>query len=110
MSNLKVQTEYRSVKLDTYFQNRMEESLHLFRTIICYPWFQRASVIIFLNKTDVFEEKVSLPSVQYDIFVGSLFLRNIRRFEHLTGIVYVLDILALQQLEASKTLCRDVYH
>lgn len=39
-------------------ENRMEESLHLFRTIICYPWFQRASIIIFLNKTDVFEEKI----------------------------------------------------
>ena len=50
-----------------FSQNRMEESLHLFRTIICYPWFQRASVIIFLNKTDVFEEKVSL-SVEHSVF------------------------------------------
>jgi hypothetical protein len=32
------------------FQNRMEESKALFKTIITYPWFQHSSVILFLNK------------------------------------------------------------
>ena len=40
------------------FQNRMEESKALFRTIITYPWFQNSSVILFLNKKDLFEEKI----------------------------------------------------
>jgi len=41
-----------------YFQNRMEESKALFRTIITYPWFQNSSVILFLNKKDLLEEKI----------------------------------------------------
>ena len=53
----------------------MEESLHLFRTIICYPWFQRASVIIFLNKTDVFEEKVGNIFVNY-LYCSKLIITN----------------------------------
>lgn len=39
-------------------QNRMEESKALFRTIITYPWFHNSSVILFLNKKDLLEDKV----------------------------------------------------
>ncbi|CAI8017971.1 Guanine nucleotide-binding protein G(q) subunit alpha [Geodia barretti] len=38
--------------------NRMVESLHLFNTIISYPWFKKSSIILFLNKKDLLEEKV----------------------------------------------------
>jgi hypothetical protein len=38
----------------------MEESKALFRTIITYPWFQNSSVILFLNKKDLLEEKIML--------------------------------------------------
>ena len=36
----------------------MEESKALFRTIITYPWFTNSSVILFLNKKDLLEEKI----------------------------------------------------
>ena len=36
----------------------MEESKALFKTIITYPWFQQSSVILFLNKKDLLEEKI----------------------------------------------------
>ena len=36
----------------------MHESLALFETIIGYPWFEKASSILFLNKYDLFEEKI----------------------------------------------------
>lgn len=36
----------------------MEESKALFKTIINYPWFKTSSVILFLNKTDILEEKI----------------------------------------------------
>ena len=39
-------------------QNRMRESLALFENIISYPFFQESSVILFLNKTDLFFEKI----------------------------------------------------
>ncbi|KAK2119674.1 hypothetical protein P7K49_001060 [Saguinus oedipus] len=38
--------------------NRMEESKALFKTIITYPWFLNSSVILFLNKKDLLEEKI----------------------------------------------------
>ncbi len=36
----------------------MRESLALFESIVSYPWFRRSSVILFLNKKDLLEEKV----------------------------------------------------
>ena len=39
-------------------QNRMRESLALFELINNYPWFMESSVILFLNKTDLFYEKI----------------------------------------------------
>ena len=36
----------------------MEESKALFRTIITYQWFKESSVILFLNKIDLLEEKI----------------------------------------------------
>lgn len=46
------------IRLHIFFQNRMEESKALFKTIITYPWFQHSSVILFLNKKDLLEEKI----------------------------------------------------
>ena len=36
----------------------MQESLALFETIVGYPWFKRSSIILFLNKKDLLEEKI----------------------------------------------------
>ena len=47
-----------SFSLPSLLQNRMEESKALFKTIITYPWFQNSSVILFLNKKDLLEEKI----------------------------------------------------
>lgn len=41
----------------------MDESKALFRTIITYPWFQNSSVILFLNKKDLLEEKIMFSHV-----------------------------------------------
>ncbi|GFO26398.1 guanine nucleotide-binding protein subunit alpha-11 [Plakobranchus ocellatus] len=38
--------------------NRMEESLALFSTVLMYPGFENSSVILFLNKKDLLEEKI----------------------------------------------------
>ncbi|NP_001076184.1 guanine nucleotide-binding protein subunit alpha-15 [Oryctolagus cuniculus] len=39
-------------------ENRMQESLALFGTVLALPWFRATSVILFLNKTDILEDKV----------------------------------------------------
>jgi hypothetical protein len=41
-----------------YFQNRLEESMALFQVTIMSQWFQRSSVVLFLNKKDLLEEKI----------------------------------------------------
>ena len=39
-------------------QSRMLESLALFDNIVNYEWFVETSMILFLNKTDLFDEKI----------------------------------------------------
>ncbi|XP_068559347.1 guanine nucleotide-binding protein subunit alpha-14-like [Cebidichthys violaceus] len=51
-------SEYDQVLAECDNENRMDESKALFKTIITYPWFQRSSVILFLNKTDILKEKI----------------------------------------------------
>lgn len=58
--------EYDQSLAEDMAQNRMRESLALFETIISYPWFQESSIILFMNKTDLFMEKiVRSPISQY---------------------------------------------
>lgn len=51
-------SEYDLNLLECKNRNRTKESLQLFTTIIEYPWFQNSSLILFLNKRDLFEEKI----------------------------------------------------
>lgn len=44
----------------------MQESLVLFESVINSRWFLRTSVILFLNKIDLFKQKLpKVPLVQY---------------------------------------------
>ncbi|XP_035040082.1 guanine nucleotide-binding protein subunit alpha-11 [Hippoglossus stenolepis] len=52
-------SEYDQVLYENPNDNRLKESLALFKTILSYQWFQETSTILFLNKTDLLEEKIS---------------------------------------------------
>lgn len=54
---LAVLSEYDMMLFETN-ENRMNESLALFRTIVTYPWFANSSIILFMNKKDLLEEKI----------------------------------------------------
>ncbi|KAF7296914.1 Heterotrimeric G-protein alpha subunit [Mycena indigotica] len=54
-------SEYGQVLEEERRVNRMRESLYLFESIINSRWFLRTSVILFLNKIDVFKRK--LPKI-----------------------------------------------
>ncbi|KAG7095899.1 guanine nucleotide-binding protein subunit alpha [Marasmius oreades] len=59
-------SEYDQVLLEEKTQNRMKESLMLFESIINSRWFLRTSVILFMNKTDVFKRKLpKVPLARY---------------------------------------------
>ncbi|CAN9504543.1 unnamed protein product [Ophioblennius macclurei] len=51
-------SEYDQVLFESASENRMEESMALFKTIITYKWFKKSSIILFLNKIDLLEEKI----------------------------------------------------
>ena len=52
-------SEYDQVLAETEEDdNRLLESLQLFETIIRYPWFKNAAMVVFFNKKDLFEKKI----------------------------------------------------
>ncbi|XP_075899914.1 guanine nucleotide-binding protein G(q) subunit alpha-like isoform X2 [Nelusetta ayraudi] len=51
-------SEYDQVLVESGSENRMEESMALFQTIINYEWFEKSSIILFLNKIDILQEKI----------------------------------------------------
>jgi len=51
-------SEYDQVLMEAKNQNRMAESLVLFDSVINSRWFLRTSIILFLNKIDVFRHKL----------------------------------------------------
>ncbi|KAI8877113.1 guanine nucleotide binding protein, alpha subunit [Backusella circina FSU 941] len=54
-------SEYDQVLLEEHRQNRMLESLVVFESVINSRWFSRTSIVLFLNKIDLFKAK--LPKV-----------------------------------------------
>lgn len=57
-----------------FLQNRMYESLKLFDSICNNKWFTNTSIILFLNKKDIFEEKIkkSPLSICFPEYTGKL--------------------------------------
>ncbi|KZF23458.1 G protein alpha subunit [Xylona heveae TC161] len=51
-------SEYDQVLLEESNQNRMIESLVLFDSVVNSRWFMRTSIILFLNKVDLFKQKL----------------------------------------------------
>ncbi|PQE31295.1 guanine nucleotide-binding alpha-3 subunit protein [Rutstroemia sp. NJR-2017a WRK4] len=52
-------SEYDQVLLEESNQNRMMESLVLFDSVVNSRWFMRTSIILFLNKVDLFKQKLT---------------------------------------------------
>lgn len=59
-------SEYDQVLRENEQVNRLVESLHLFEDVTNSDIFKKASIILFLNKTDLFEKKLKIvPLSQY---------------------------------------------
>ena len=61
-------------------QNRMAESLVLFESVINSRWFLRTSIILFLNKIDVFKNKLPKVRPYVDISAAQFLSWRSRRF------------------------------
>jgi len=60
---LGVLSEYDQVLYEDANINRMVESLNLFEDICNSPWFKETAIILFLNKRDMFEDKIQRVSL-----------------------------------------------
>lgn len=59
-------SEYDQTLLEDNSQNRLEESLILFDSVVNSRWFARSSIVLFLNKIDIFAEKIQhVPLERY---------------------------------------------
>lgn len=59
-------SEYDQMLREEPRQNRLLESFQLWESVINSKWFQRSSVVLFLNKKDIFREKLqSNPLARY---------------------------------------------
>lgn len=56
-------SEYDQTLWEDETTNRMTESLNLFEEICNMHWFKKTSIILFLNKRDLFEEKIKKVSL-----------------------------------------------
>lgn len=57
-SQVRVLTPSSPAAPDILSQNRMMESLLLFDSVVNSRWFMRTSIILFLNKVDIFKQKL----------------------------------------------------
>lgn len=73
-------SEYDQVLLEENGQNRMNESLVLFESVINSRWFLRTSIILFLNKIDLFKAKLpKVPLEKYFPEYTGAFARQVSR-------------------------------
>ena len=69
-------------------QNRMHESLKLFDSICNNKWFNDTSIILFLNKKDIFESKItksplSICFPEYSgVYLSTSFICTVKLNEH----------------------------
>ncbi|XP_021104243.1 guanine nucleotide-binding protein subunit alpha-13 isoform X2 [Heterocephalus glaber] len=59
-----IHDEFDQVLMEDRLTNRLTESLNIFETIVNNRVFSNVSIILFLNKTDLLEEKVQIVSIK----------------------------------------------
>ncbi|GBG26256.1 Guanine nucleotide-binding protein subunit alpha [Hondaea fermentalgiana] len=67
-------SEYDQVLFEDATQNRLKESLSLFKETINSRWFKSSAIILFLNKVDLLEEKLvkrGIPLNESGLFPGA---------------------------------------
>lgn len=91
-------SEYNQVLAEDRTRNRLVESLDLFEGIANLPWFEKASIILFLNKKDLFAEKV----VKIDI--GTFHPEYTGGLDYEAGLAYIQEEYFDRNENEDKTL------
>ena len=80
-------SEYDQVLFEDHTQNRVVEALELFKEICSSAWFTKTSIVLFLNKVDLFKEKIKIKKIEdnpyfsdcnagYSVEEGKLYMTN----------------------------------
>ena len=57
-------SEYDQVLFEDHTQNRVIEALDLFKEITSSAWFTKTSIVLFLNKVDLFKSKIKVKKIE----------------------------------------------
>lgn len=95
--------EYDQVLAEDRERNRLEESLALFTGIINLPWFKGAAIILFLNKCDLFKEKIkTVPISEY--FPEYKFKHNLQDGDYNCGTKFIQDRYLDKNVDTARTI------
>lgn len=90
-------SEYDQVLYEDEDTNRMEEALNLFDEICNSRWFKKTSMILMLNKRDLFADKIKKVSLKktFKDFPGP-------DFDYDTGVAYIQDQFHMRNRDSAK--------
>uniref|UniRef100_A0A8C1ETT7 Guanine nucleotide-binding protein subunit alpha n=1 Tax=Cyprinus carpio carpio TaxID=630221 RepID=A0A8C1ETT7_CYPCA len=97
-------SEYDQVLEENNKENRMKESLSLFYTTIHSPWFASASIILFLNKMDILEEKIKTSDLK-TYFAGF----DGKRRDAQDAMTFIHNMYEQRAVRAETKECKIIY-
>lgn len=95
--------EFDQVLAEDRERNRLEESLALFSGIINLPWFLKASIILFLNKMDLFKIKITKINIS-EYFPEYLYKHNYKDGNVEQGKIFIENKYLDMNEDKSKTI------
>merc|ERR1712113_785602 len=93
-------SEYDQVLFEDSSQNRLIESINLFDGICHSKWFEQIPIILFLNKSDLFELKIQQISIRDDEKGLFLDYEGGRNYEE--GVRYIRDLFESRAAEGQE--------
>ncbi|OCU00606.1 guanine nucleotide binding protein (G protein), alpha 15 (Gq class) L homeolog isoform X1 [Xenopus laevis] len=105
-------SEYDQKLEENSHENRMKESFALFRNILELPWFRETPIILFLNKTDLLEEKIGFSDLSdyFPRFKGSRCDAEAAKQFILDIYQEIFDKIRKQDASGKDDLKHKVYH
>jgi len=95
-------SEYDQVLEEDHTENRMEESLNLFRTILSYHWFKNSAIALFLNKKDLLEEKIQTSKLE-DYFPSFKDFKEFQSNDYRSAMNYIRTMFEQRKKEVEKS-------
>jgi GTPase SAR1 family protein len=94
--------EYDQVLLEDRTRNRLVESVSLFEGIIGLPWFRNTSIILFLNKNDLFQDKIR------KVDLGAYFQTYTGGLNYEEGLLFIKDLFFSRNRDPNKSIYAHV--